>query len=100
MPQEGKPGKARCPTPAELEAQRKARMERELAARAKQQTAAPASPPSDGKQSAFDGEQSTFDEARARARQRVVRTSMEEVQRLRGVAAHAADAEQQAQDHQ
>ena len=89
VPQPGKPGRARCPTAPELEEKRKARNERERAAakRSAQQPRTPLSPqPDDGRDE--------LDDARARARQRVVRASLDEVQRLReeeGAAAAETD---------
>ena len=80
VPQQRTPGKARCPTAGELEAQRKARIEREVAANKR---AGPPPPPPIVATGAADSERSGLDDAQERARQHVVRTSMEEVRRLR-----------------
>ena len=84
VPQQGKPGKARCPTAGELEAQRKARIEREVAASQRAKPSPRGTPSARG--SDADGVRTGWDDAQERARRRVVKTSTEEVRRLRGEA--------------
>ena len=78
----GKPGKGRCPTPSELEAERAARVERERNAKQRASSNAPPNaPPAAARQAG--GERSALDDARARAKERVVKASLTEMARMR-----------------